>query len=480
MQIPFVGPAYRSRSLPMSAQRSVNLYLQTDEGKGGKSPIALFGTPGMLPWVTIGALPIRALFATAGGWLVAVSGDLVYRVDGNGAATQITAFSAPLTSAGLQTSAGPVSMDENGQQLMIVDGSARYAVDLSTWTLSLVSTDAASSVTFIDGYFVVNRSGSQQFDVSEPFSTVFDPTSFASAEGSPDLLQTVIADHRELWLFSSQSTEVWSNTGNLDFPFERIPSAFMQVGCVAPASVARMDNSLIWLGADRNGVGMVWRAEGYRAVRISTAAIEREIQSYTLISDAQAFAYQQDGHTFYVLSFPTADRTWVFDAATQEWHERGWFDALNVQHRHRASCAASFNGRLVVGDAISGVLCLYDLDHNFEVDVPMRRIRTAQPVSGADYQTMTFSALQIDFETGVGLQLGQGSDPVAMLRMSNDGGRTWSSQAVSTIGSVGQYRARARWRRLGRARERVFEVSVSDPVRCVILGAALMVDSATS
>lgn len=479
MQIPFVGSAYTSRSLPFSAQRAVNLYLQSDEGKGGKSPAAMFGTPGMRPWVSLGTTSyVRGLFATSTGWLVAVVGNQVWYVNGSGFTTIVSSYAPPLTSALLQTTTGPVSIDENGSSLVIVDGVARYALNLNTWELSQVAGGAASSVAFIDGYFVLNRPGSQQFEVSEPYSTTVDPTSFAAAEGSPDNLVALVADHRELWLFGATSTEVWANTGNLDFPFERIPSAFMQVGCAAPYSVARMDNSLFWLGADRNGTGMVWRADGYRPARISTAAIEREIQSYTLVSDAQAFAYQQDGHTFYVLTFPTADRTWVFDAATGEWHERGYFDSLNVQRRHRATCAVTYNGRLIVGDSLTPTLCYYELDHPYEVDLPMRRIRTAQPIAGPDYQTQTFRVLQVDFETGVGLQSGQGSVPEAMLRWSDDGGRTWSNEMRAPLGPVGQYVTRARWRRLGRARDRVFEVSVSDPVKVVILGAALTLEGA--
>ena len=464
---PFIGPAYRSRSLVLSGQRCVNLYLESDEGKGGKNPAMLVGTPGLKAFGTVpGAGGIRALFALPTAELLAVRGAQVYRVNPSGAATLVGA---------LLTSAGPVSIDSNGESALLVDGVARYSLDLLTVGAPIVvdSTDPSDRVAFIDGYLIVNRTATQQFLVSDLFSTTFDPTSFASAEGSPDKLVALIADHRELWLFGQISTEVWSNSGNVDFPFERIPGAFIQTGCAAPFSVCRMDNSIFWLGADERGTGMIWRADGYRPTRISTHAIEREIQSYPVTSDAIAYAYQQEGHAFYVLTFPTADRTWVYDASVGEWHERGWFDAFGVQHRHRPSCCAQYQGRVVVGDWQTGELSTYDLETYTERGEPIRRIRTGYHDASPDLTVTTFDDFQVDMESGVGLQAGQGVNPQAMLRFSDDGGRTWSTEAWASFGRVGEYTARARWRRLGRARDRVFEVTVTDPVKVIMLGAAI-------
>jgi hypothetical protein len=399
VQIPFVGSAYKSRSLPLSAQRAVNLYLQTDEGKGGKTPVALIGTPGLKPWAAP-ALPsgatggVRALLPLATGVLLAVVGAYVLRMNASG---QVTATAGPMG-----TSVGPVAVEENGTSAVMVDGNARYTVNLSTWSFATISAPAADRVAFIDGYFVCNRPNSQQFDISGLFTTTFDALDFAAAEGSPDGLVSLIADHRELWLFGAVSTEVWTNTGNVDFPFERLPGAFIQTGCAAPASPARVDNSVFWVGSDRDGQGIVWRADGYRPQRISTHAIEREIQSYRTFADAIGMSYQQDGHTFYLLTFPAADRTWCYDAATGEWHERAWFDDLNQQRRHRANCIGSFAGNVLVGDWQTSSIYAFDLETYTDAGRPIRRIRTAQPISGSDYQQATHWSLQVDMESGVG------------------------------------------------------------------------------
>lgn len=470
-QIPFLGPAYRARSVALACQRSVNLYLEADESKGESARAMLVGTPGMRAWAPALAVQagegVRALYPLSNGYLMAVAGASVYWINASGAAALVGT---------LRTSTGPVGIDENGSTAAIADGAARYAVNMTSWVMETLSGGAADRVAFIDGYFAFNRPNSQQFDVSDLYSTAIADSSYASAEGAPDRLVSLIADHRELWLFGQTSTEVWVNSGNADFPFERLPQAFIQAGCAAAHSVCRLDNSVVWLGSGERGTGIVWRADGYRPVRISTHAIERAIQSYPTVSDAFAFVYQQDGHEFYVLTFPSADRTWAFDAATGEWHERAWFDAGNVQRAHRASCAAAYAGGVIVGDRASGQLAVYDLDTYTEGGSPIRRIRTAQHLKSPDLRRRAHRMLQIDMESGTGLQTGQGTVPQAMLRWSDDGGRTWGGEMWASFGRVGEYKARARWRRLGSAFDRVYELTIADPVKVAIVGAVAEID----
>jgi len=305
-----------------------------------------------------------------------------------------------------------------------------------------------------------------------------DPLDFASAEGSPDGLVSLIIDHREAWLFGTNSVEVWYDAGLQDFPLQRIQGAFNEIGCIAPYSVAKLDNGIFWLGADARGRGIVYRANGYTGVRVSTHAVEWHIQDYTNMADAVAYTYQQDGHSFYVLNFPSANTTWVYDVAVNAWHERAAFSAGEFT-RHRSNCQMSFNNEIVVGDFENGNIYAFDLNvyaDNGSIRKWLRSWR-ALPTGQNNLRRTAQHSLQLNCESGVGLNDGQGSDPQVMLRWSDDGGHTWSNEHWSNMGKIGQYYRRVFWRKLGmtvKLRDRVDEVSGTDPVKIAIMGAELL------
>jgi len=503
MHTPILGSSYVTRSVNAADNRMVNLYPEI-VSEGGKEPAYLQRCPGLTLLNTIGDGPIRGLWTYAGSGFV-VSGNALY---------EITAGSWNAEYRGFITGTGPVSISDNGVQMFIACNGPSYIYNINTSVLAqIIDPDfpGAVGVGFIDGYFVFNEPNSQKVWVTSLLDgTSVDPLDFASAEGSPDDLVTLIVDHREIWLFGTNSVEVWYDAGNLDFPLARIQGAFNEIGCVAPYSVAKLDNTLFWLGADARGRGIVYRAEGYTGKRISTHAIEWQIQQYTDLSDAVGYTYQQDGHSFYVLNFPTADTTWVFDAATGVWHERARWDD-GIFRRHRGNCQMVFNDKVVIGDYENGDIYYYDLEsytNNGGVQRWLRRWR-ALPTGENNLTRTAQHSLQLDCETGVGLNgiptgtilidylatevpqrllaengnniildyvTVQGTNPQAMLRWSDDGGHTWSNEHWQSMGKIGQYGFRTIWRRLGmtqKLRDRVYEVSGTDPVRIAIMGAEL-------
>jgi hypothetical protein len=241
-----------------------------------------------------------------------------------------------------------------------------------------------------------------------------------------------------------------------------------------------MDNGVFWLGKDARGQGIVYRANGYTGQRISTHAVEWHIQTYGNISDAVAYTYQQDGHSFYVLTFPSANKTWVYDVATNAWHERaGWVNGEFT--RHRSNCQMFFNSEVIVGDYENGKLYAFDPTVYADDGQIQRWLRSwrALPTGQNNLRRTAHHSLQLDCESGVGLNLGQGDDPQAMLRWSDDGGHTWSNEHWSGMGKIGEYYRRVFWRRLGmtlKLRDRVYEVSGTDPVKIAIMGAELLID----
>lgn len=470
MQSPILGSAYVARSVNAADNRMVNLFPEVVP-EGGKQPAFLQRAPGLTLLATLGTGPIRGQWQF-GNYGYAVSGNTLYKIDSNWSAV----------AKGTVAGSGPVSMADNGTQLFIAANPQGYIYNAQTDVFQQITDPdfpGAVTVGYIDGYFVFNEPNSQKIWVTSLLDgTQVDPLEFASAEGSPDGVVSVFVDHREVWVFGTNSTEVWYDAGQLDFPLARIQGAFNELGCAAPYSVAKMDNQIYWLGKDARGQGMVYRAAGYIGQRISTHAIEWQMQEYADLSDAVGYTYQQDGHSFYVLNFPTANTTWVFDVATGAWHERASF-ANGQFNRHRGNSQMFFNGQNVIGDYQNGKIYAFDLTVYADDGQPQKWLRSWRALpTGTNTLARTIQhAMQLDCETGVGLNVGQGSNPQVMLRWSDDGGHTWSNEHWKSMGKIGRSGYRTIWRRLGatmKIRDRVYEVSGTDPVRVYIMGAELL------
>jgi hypothetical protein len=508
MKTPILGSTYVARSVNAADARMVNLFPEVVP-EGGKEPAFLQRCPGLLNLATIGSGPIRGLwtFSSDNSTAFVVSGNELYRINTSYAATLIG--SIPGT--------GPVSMADNGIQLFIACNGPSYIYNVDTGDFGqIIDPDFPGAVTvgYIDGYFVFNEPNSQRIWVTQLLDgTSIDPLDFASAEGSPDGVVGLIVDHREVWVYGTSTVEVWYDAGTPDFPLQRIQGAFNEIGCISAYTIAKMDNGLFWLGADARGQGIVYRANGYTGQRISTHAVEWQIQQYGNLTDALAYTYQQDGHSFYVLIFPSANTTWVYDVATGAWHERaGWNNGSFT--RHRSNCQMAFNNKIIVGDYQNGNIYAFDLDtyaDNGQIQKWLRSWR-ALPTGQNNLKRTAQYSMQIDIESGVGLngyprtenvyfitetggnylvtetgdyfieeqQLPgtQGADPEVMLRWSDDGGHTWSNYRTSSVGKIGEYGHRVWFRRLGmtmKLRDRVYELSMTDPVKTAIMGAELLI-----
>ena len=441
--------------------------------EGGKEPAFLQRCPGLRLLATVGSGPIRGLWAFQADTSVAfvVSGNTLYKLD--------TSWNA--VALGAIAGSGPVSMSDNGTQLFVAaDGPSYIYNNLTDAFAQIADNDfpGAVTVSYIDGYFVFNEPDSQRIWITQLLDgSSIDPLDFASAEASPDRVVGVLANHREVWVFGTNSVEVWYDAGATDFPLQRIQGAYNEIGCAAPYSIAKIDNGVFWLGSDARGRGIVYRANGYTGQRISTHAVEWQIQQYGNLSDAIGYTYQQDGHSFYVLVFPSANTTWVYDVATNAWHERaGW--ANGAFTRHRGNCQMSFGNEIIIGDYENGKIYAFDQDVYADDSQIQRWLRSwrALPTGQNNLKRSAHHTLQLDCESGVGLNTGQGSDPQIMLRWSDDGGHTWSNEHWAGMGKIGEYYRRVFWRRLGmtlKLRDRVYEISGTDPVKIAIMGAEL-------
>ena len=448
--------------------------------QGGSEPGVFYRCPGLRPLAEVGTGPIRQVFNYASGKLLVVSGNELYKLS--------NAYSETLLGT-LDTATGYVCVSRNNTQAMLTDGVSGYIYTAATDAFAKI-TDAdftgVDSNTYIASRFLGQRSGDQFQQSALDDGTDWDGLEFATAEYSPDNLVRIIESNKEAWLLGATTIEVWAPSSNADFAFEPIQGATISHGCMAMASVVQMDNTVIWLGRDQNGINIVYRANGYTPVRISTHALEDAFAGYEETSDAVAFAYQQRGHLFYFLTFPTGNATWVYDVATGLWHERAYLNpASGLLERHLASCGCKFNGEIVVGSRLDGNIYAFDLevyDDDGDAQKWLRAWR-ALPTGQNNYKRTVQHSLQIIGQTGTGLISGQGSDPQVMMRFSDDGGQTWGNEHWTTQGAIGATGTRVFFRRLGsteKLRDRVYEVSGTDPVKLAWTGAELHLSGAMS
>ena len=391
-------------------------------------------------------------------------------------------------------------------------GVTMYAINFSVLPSTDGAFSGANTVDVIDNYIVYNNPTTQQWGATDLLSPISPNTSYSLKDGAPDKLVGLIVDHREVYLLGEISSEVWSDVGAVPFPFQRIPGTSTQHGIAAPFSLSRIGNSFAYVSRNNRGQAQIMQMKGYIPERISTHAVENTLANQ-YVDDAIAWTYQLEGHEVYVVTFPTLNLTWAYDGTTQMWHKWLYTADDNSYQRHRGNCCAVFQGMVLIGDYQNGLI--YELDKKNYTDngQNVRRLRRAPHIL-TDFQRQYFDELQIQFQPGVGttgLSVGTGeiflnspyiiypnatftigptqtyvigiqsailtgsttTNPQAMLRWSNDGGSTWSKYYTVSIGQLGKYKNRAIWRRLGMARDRVFEVSITDPVNAVIISANL-------
>lgn len=477
IKIPLTQGAYEARSIIADAQRCINLYQEANP-KDSPFPFTLYPTPGLDLLTTAPVVgPLRATYTASNGTFFAVVANKVYTVS--------TAYVWTLLGS-IGTSTGFVSITDNTLACVLVDGSPNgYAIELATNNFAAISATnffGANTVAYLDTYLLFNRPGTNQFYFT--FSnatyamliggTAFDPLDIAAKTGGNDNIQGLAVMHRELWLIGVQTSEVWFDAGGTDFAFQAMPGAFVEHGCTASGSIAKYDLALYWLGQDQAGNSVVFEGAQYRVRRISTHAIEKDIATYPTKSDALGFTYLQEGHVFYVLIFPSANVTWVFDVGEGMWHRRCWSDDEGGLNRWRPNCYAQFNNQLVVGDFENGNLYGLNLDTYLDAGDPIVRIRSFPHVT-EENDRLIHKNLIAAFEVGNQMSDATLDQDKVSLRWSDNAGRSYGEAVLQSFGNTGEYLTSMQWNRLGLARDRVYEFSWSAPVKTALQGVYLEV-----
>jgi hypothetical protein len=467
---------------------------------------------GTLNSATVGAVVTATIAGTTMTVSAVASGELHVGQTVQGVGVTIDTI---ITALG--TGSGGVGTYTLSVASTVAVGVTMFGINFSVLPSTDGAFSGANTVDIIDNYFVYNNPTTQQFGASDLLSPISPQTSFSLKDGAPDDLVALIVDHREVYLMGEISSEVWTDVGTVPFPFQRIPGTSTQHGIAAPFSLYRLGNSFAYVSRNNRGQAQIMQMQGYVPQRISTHAVENTLANQN-VDDAIAWTYQLEGHEVYVVTFPSLNLTWAYDSTTQMWHKWLYTNNDNEYQRHRGNCCAVFQGLVIIGDYENGKLYQLDKTNYTDDGQNVRRLRRA-PHLVTEFQRQYFDELQIQFQPGVGttglssvlqavnlqspyiitdtgtltigaleiVNLGEfntinfltpTTNPQAMLRWSNDGGSTWSNEHWTGVGQTGKYRNRAIWRRLGTARDRIFEVVVTDPVNFVIISANLKVQGA--
>ena len=461
-RVPIFATGKEGKSRHVSSQRLVNMFAEIAD-QPDRSIINLYPTPGLsAPFVDFGETPVR-------GWVR--SADLFYAVH-RGTFYEVNNSGIKTIRGLINTTLGQVSMAENGVQIMIVDGLNGWIWNNSTLVFAQI-TDVdfpagADVCVYSDSFFLVNNPGTGQFNKSASFNGLsWAPLEFATAESAPDNLLSIFPHQGYLALFGENTTEGWQNVGGANFPYQRVSGAVIEWGIAAKNSIAKYDNSLMFLAKNRLGGSQVVVIENFLPRPVSGQDFQAELATYTTVADAVAFSYFDAGHSFYHISFPSVGKSWIYDLAGEAWAE-----VKSGGGRHRAELSISFLEKTLVSDYENGRV--YNIGSQFDTDngaIIEREVITKHLFD--EYRT-SISRLWLDIQQATGTSEVQ--DPRIVLTISRDGGNTFGPGVPGQMGRIGAYVARCFWSRLGRARDWVFKFRLTETARLVITGAFFNTD----
>ena len=453
------GTSLEALSEVVSAQSRINCFYEVREDED-KAKIIIRSTPGLTQFSSV-PYAIRG-WLVVNNYLYVVAGANVYKIDTLGVVTTLGTM--------LPSTSTVVGMSNNATQIIIVNGTNGYILTIATGVLAQITSanfpNGSTSVIYIDGYFVINVAGTSQFYKSSLYDgTTWAALDFASAENNPDILVAIDNLSGTLILWGTASIEFWQDTGGYPFPFSRLTGSTAQWGLAAQWSRAYVANTMMFLGSNTQGAVQVLMLNGYTPQRVSNADIEHQIAEFSTVSDAVALSYIIDGHIMYQITFPTANKSFLFDFNNNMWSvvQTGLTAA-----RHKGNLGIAFNNHNYVSDYLNGNIYLLD-QYNYTDNGAsiLREVDTRHIEMGGD--VFSIDELFLDMDTGRGLQSGQGSNPQLMVQVSKDGGRTFGNERLASIGKVGQYIGpRAHLNRFGSATDFVFKIRMTDPVPFII------------
>lgn len=486
----FVGPTAEHPSIVGSPDRLWNWIPVKVENPNAPAPYVFEPAPGLHAISSALNGECRGSLAlNREGFFV--MGTHVYQVDGDPTSPTVT----DLFTIGGSGAASLAANGDGGHQIMATNGSSDlYWYDTNTTASAKITTVSGYVVVFLNGYFILLDVASSKIYASALMDgTSWDAGDVAQRNDLGDRWQAMIVRNQELLIFGSQSTSVYYNDPNADFPFVPNLNVTLPIG-IGPFAFETLklaQGSPIWLANDLT----VRRLDGYTPVRISTDALEY-VFSQCIANNAYAATWTERGRTLYALTLPYAyfdylgrptrvladaaviGATWVYDLSTGFWHEHGnhftgtdghgnaydLFGTMGVAHAIMIPDSASglawpalAGGRFGIGGDADKKIYVVSQNYDTEQDgtTVMTRRRRAPVLMPDELKRAVYDRFELFMEVGIGADN-------ATLQWSDNGGQTFNTGVTISTGSVGNFGTRVVWRRLGQAKKgRVFQVTTT-------------------
>ena len=474
----FVGPSSVSVSPQQDCERTMNFYVEPGPKAAKNKEGALIPTPGFSTAVTTAQVGGRALYEINGA-CYAVMGARAYTIDATYAATNIGTVTQDSNQAQV------VSNGAVGAQILIGSGTNGYYYVPSSGAFTQVLTGDCTMVGMLDGYGIALNPTTSRIRLSalNDFTT-WSATQYAARGDAPDNWVAMVVNIPDIWLIGQQTGVIWYDAGAFPFPFAQRPGATFKYGIVAPWTLKTAGGYVLWLSRNTEGAGIVVQAVGYSPQRVSTYELETAISGYARtasITDAEGLMFQYQGHVFYVLTFPSANASWMLDVTTGIWTEIGKWNSPQTRYdiwSPRVHCYAF--GQHLTAERSTGIVSLMDGSYTTESDgTTIRRMRITPAVFN-EQRNIPHRVLEVLLEPGLGTQSGQGSNPLITVQYSDDGGKTYSPELQASAGRVGEYGKRVYWTRLGVPRNRVYKFVMTDPINWRLIDAFINNDAPSS
>ena len=483
----FIGGSGVTQSLISDAESTYNWYVEKSQSANAKSPSALFPTPGFSPLVTTTDVVGRGCCA-AGSRIFMIIGSSLLELFINQVVPN-QPYPYPSTGTLSFKVRGTVAFDGHpaqivysgaiGGQLGIASGGNFYSYVLATNVLAQQLNGLATMTAFANGFFFAFNLATGKVLLSKlNDGTSWDLGNFFQRELFPDPWQTIFTDSNNLlWLIGTESFEVWYDTGIGNQPFAPLSGLQGLYGIAASWAFTRSPLGNLWLAANAQGIGQLVLSTGSTPIPVSTYAFSVAGANYlrtSTIADAEMMAYQQLGHTFAVVSFPSVPASWAYDLTEQGWANRGaWNPNLGRFDLWAPRIHQTAFGRDLVVGWTGATICDMNPAYTTEIDgvTGIVRERTT-PGLTAEHARIPIDQFELLMAVGITPgQVGQASDPTVTLRTSFDGGETYGNERRASMGKIGKYQTRVYWNQLGAPADVVMKVRSSDPAPSRIIDA---------